>query len=143
MVDPGFQKVLLDLAVASTSGGFISVAYKAVFAGWLIALMAWLIGSTRSTGTQIVFVWLTTAPISAFGFRHSVAGSVEAFYRAFSNNAGWGQMIGGFVVPALIGNIIGGVIFVALLNHGQVAADKAADSLEEKENQSKSAINYT
>jgi formate/nitrite transporter FocA (FNT family) len=31
-----------------------------------------------------------------------------------------------FIVPAVAGNIVGGVLFVALLKHGQVAADRAA-----------------
>ena len=42
----------------------------------------------------------TTAPIAAFHFRHSIAGAVEAFYRAVTGTAGWGEMLGGFVVPA-------------------------------------------
>ena len=33
---------------------------------------------------------------------------------------GWGDYLLGFLVPALIGNSIGGVVFVALLNHAQV-----------------------
>jgi formate/nitrite transporter FocA (FNT family) len=117
----------VQFAESSTSGGFLLVAYRAIYAGWLIALMAWLIASTRSTGAQIVLVFLTTAPIGALGFRHSIAGAVEAFYRCFAGSAGWGEMWAGFITPALIGNIIGGVLFVALLNHGQVSADRAAD----------------
>lgn len=31
-----------------------------------------------------------------------------------------------FIVPAIIGNITGGGLFVALLNHGQVSADQTA-----------------
>jgi formate/nitrite transporter FocA (FNT family) len=69
--------------------------------------------------------------IAAFGFRHSIAGSVEAFYRAFAGMAGWGEMVLGFVVPAVIGNIIGGFLFVALLNHGQVAAGRSEARLQE------------
>jgi formate/nitrite transporter FocA (FNT family) len=33
-------------------------------------------------------------------------------------------MLGDFVVPAVIGNAIGGVLLVALLNYSQVAADQ-------------------
>jgi formate/nitrite transporter FocA (FNT family) len=65
---------------------------------------------------------LTTAPIAAFGFRHSIAGSVEAFWRAARGTATWAAMLGDFVVPAVIGNVVGGVLLVALLNHGQVNA---------------------
>jgi formate/nitrite transporter FocA (FNT family) len=32
----------------------------------------------------------------------------------------WQDYLIGFLIPALIGNSIGGVVFVALLNHAQV-----------------------
>jgi formate/nitrite transporter FocA (FNT family) len=116
------------VAQQATEGGFWTVAYRAVFAGWLIALMAWLVASTRATGAQIMLIWLTTAPIAAFGFRHSVAGSVEAFYRALRGGASWGSMFGEFLVPAVLGNIVGGVLPVVLLNHGQVAKERKGES---------------
>jgi formate/nitrite transporter FocA (FNT family) len=115
---------LLQLGRDAMSGGFGHVFYLAIFAGWLIALTAWLVQATERTLAQIVLIWLTIAPISAFGFRHSIAGAVEAFYLAAIGGTGWGNAVGGFVIPAVIGNIVGGVIFVALLNHGQVAAEK-------------------
>lgn len=113
--------------VATEGGGFGGVFYKAIFAGWLVALMAWLVAATQSTVGQMILVWLTTAPISALGFKHSIAGSAEAFYRALRHEATWGEMAGEFVVPAVLGNIVGGVVFVALLNYGQVAADRAGE----------------
>lgn len=124
VVTPDIHGFLTHLAQEATFGGFWFVLYRAIFAGWLIALMAWLISSTRSTGAQVALIWMTTAPISAFGFRHSIAGSTEAFFEAMSGLNGWGHAIFGFVAPAVIGNIVGGVLFVALLNHGQVKADK-------------------
>jgi formate-nitrite transporter family protein len=90
--------------------------------------MAWLVSSTRATGTQVLYIWITTAPIAAFGFRHSIAGAVEAFYLAVTGAAGWGAMIGGFLIPAIIGNVIGGVVLVAMLNHGQVMSGAQDDS---------------
>jgi formate/nitrite transporter FocA (FNT family) len=33
-------------------------------------------------------------------------------------------MLGDFIAPAVLGNAIGGVLLVALLNYGQVAAEK-------------------
>ena len=122
------QAHILELSVEATDGGFWLVAFQAVFGGWLVALMAWLVSSTRATGAQIVFVWITTAPIAAFGFRHSIAGAVEAFFRAAVGSASWSQMIAGFLVPAILGNIAGGVTLVALLNHGQVAEEERPPS---------------
>jgi formate/nitrite transporter FocA (FNT family) len=121
VVEPKLLTPLLDAARISTEGGAQLVFYKGIWAGWLIALMAWLIAATHDTTAQIILIWLTTAPIAAFGFRHSIAGAVEAFYRAAAGDATWSQMIFSFEIPCIIGNIIGGVVLVALLNHGQVS----------------------
>jgi formate/nitrite transporter FocA (FNT family) len=115
---------LLHISGEALAGGFGRVFYLAIFAGWLIALTAWLVQATQRTLAQIVLIWLTIAPISAFGFRHSIAGAVEVFYLAASGATGWGDAVARFVVPAVLGNIVGGVLFVALLNHGQVAAER-------------------
>jgi formate-nitrite transporter family protein len=124
VVNPELQPSLLRMAQEATTGGFGHILYAAVFAGWLIALLTWLLASTQSTPAQIALIWLCTAPISALQFRHSIAGSVEAVYLAASGHASWGTMLAEFVVPSVLGNALGGVLLVALLNYGQVAAEK-------------------
>jgi formate/nitrite transporter FocA (FNT family) len=124
VVNAEMQSSLSRLAEEATSGGFAHVLYAGVFAGWLIALLSWLLASTHSTGAQIALIWLCTAPIAALQFRHSIAGSVEAFYRAAGGETSWSSMLSGFVVPSVLGNAIGGVLLVALLNYGQVAPEK-------------------
>ena len=115
---------MLALANESTSDGFGLTLWRAVFAGWLLALLTWMLAATHERIAQIVLVVLATAPIAAFQFRHSIAGSVEAFWRAMMGAATWGDMLGNFVVPALIGNALGGVVIVALLNFGQAVQDE-------------------
>lgn len=137
MVPAELHPALDEVALAALEGGFGTVFYKAIFAGWLIALMAWLIASTRATGAQVLFIWLTTAPISAFGFRHSVAGSTEVFYLAAKGAAGWGDVLANFVAPAVLGNVLGGGVLVALLAHGQVAADDKQHEEHEREVQAR------
>jgi formate/nitrite transporter FocA (FNT family) len=127
MANPEFQRTLADFAAHATSDGFGMTLYRGLFAGWLIALMAWLVASTIHSFTQVVLIWLTTAPISVFEFRHSVVGSIEALYRLAAGTAGWVEMTAGFILPAVLGNIIGGFVFVALLNHGQVMAEWPAN----------------
>jgi formate/nitrite transporter FocA (FNT family) len=126
MIDAAVYRELTTIGQQALDGGFALIFYRAIFAGWLIALTAWLVSATQMTGAQIALIWLTTAPISAFGFRHSVAGAVEAFFMAVGGHASWGVAIGGFIVPAVLGNVVGGVLFVALINHGQVAAERRA-----------------
>ena len=125
VLDPALTKTLRDVAESTTTGGFVLVFYRAIWAGWLIALMAWIFASTHDTFAQIVLIWLTTGPIAAFGFKHSIAGAIEAFYRVWTGDAGLGSMLMSFEIPALLGNIIGGVVLVALVNHGQAGSRKA------------------
>ena len=126
VVEPSVRESLNRVAMTSVSGGFGMVLYKAIWAGWLIASMAWMIASTRETLAQIVLIWLTTGPIGAFGFKHSIAGAVEAFYRVWMGDMGFWDMMTSFELPCLVGNIIGGVVLVALVNHGQAGGGKSS-----------------
>jgi formate-nitrite transporter family protein len=128
MVKPALHSSLQHLASEAVSGGFGHVLYSGIYAGWLIALLAWLLASTHSTGAQLAFIWLCTAPIHALGFKHSIAGSVEAFYLASGGEVTWTGALREFVAPSVIGNAIGGVLLVALLNYGQVASERGKDS---------------
>ena len=127
VVPPDLRPSLDRTAAPVVEGGFLLIFYKGIWAGWLIAGMAWLIASTRDTMAQIAIVFLTTAPIAALEFRHSIAGAVEAFYAALTGLTSWGTALLGFELPALLGNIVGGVVLVAMLNHAQ-----AADSSNEE-----------
>jgi formate/nitrite transporter FocA (FNT family) len=51
---------------------------------------------------------------------HVIAGSVEVLYLAATGSASFPQVALGYILPTLIGNIIGGVALVAALNHAQV-----------------------
>lgn len=125
-IDPVLRPALDAVATQGAHGTFGEVFYLAIFAGWLIALLAWLMASTHSTSAQLVMIWLTTGAIGAFGFKHSIVGAVEAFYRAFTGSASWSAMVGGFIVPAVLGNAVGGVVLVALLNYAQVKEETEA-----------------
>ena len=122
-ITPALQAGMLRMAERATDLTFSLTLYHAIFAGWLIALLTWVLASTRQTGAQLVLIWLLTAPISAFEFKHSIVGSSEAFYRAWAGSAGWGPMTA-FIVAAVIGNAIGGVMLVAILNYGQVVTER-------------------
>jgi formate-nitrite transporter family protein len=116
MVEPTLRPALHELAETATSGGFLLVAYRAIYAGWLIALMAWLIASTRATGAQVMLVWLATAPIAALGFRHSIAGSVQVVLSRLRGRRDVGRHVTAFRRAGRCGEHCG----------RQVAADRGA-----------------
>jgi formate/nitrite transporter FocA (FNT family) len=107
-----------DLGVKAVEPGFAGVLVKGVFAGWLIALMVWLMPA--AAGTRFFVIIAVTWLISVSKFSHVIAGSVETAFAALHGAIAWGDYLAGFLLPALIGNSIGGVVFVALLNHAQV-----------------------
>jgi formate/nitrite transporter FocA (FNT family) len=58
--------------------------------------------------------------IAVGGFTHIVAGSVESFMLVVNGRLGAGEMLWGFTVPVLAGNIVGGTALFALLSYAQV-----------------------
>ena len=100
--------------------GFGTVLLRGVFAGWLIALMVWLLPFAEE-GRIWVIIFLTYV-VGVGHFSHVIAGSVEVFTLAAAGKVSWAAALGGFTLPALLGNILGGVPLVAALNHAQVTA---------------------
>lgn len=101
----------------------LDIGLSAIFAGWIIALMVWMLPASESGHTLVII--LMTWLIGVGGFAHVVAGSIEAFYLAVTGAVSIGNALLRFTLPALIGNVIGGVALVAALNHAQVVAGRA------------------
>jgi formate/nitrite transporter FocA (FNT family) len=94
---------------------------KAILAGWLIALMVCLLPSARSA--RLFVIMLLTYVVAIGGFPHVVAGSADAAFAVFAAQATAGDYLFRFFLPTLIGNTIGGVALVALLNHAPLAQE--------------------
>jgi len=91
---------------------------QAIPAGFLVASIAWIRSATEGSGFWIVVA--ITYGIALCGFAHVVAGAAEAFLLFWHGEAGLAWVLGGFVVPALVGNILGGTGLFAVLAHAQV-----------------------
>lgn len=102
--------------------GFGTSFLRATLAGWLIALMVWLLPA--SGPARLAAIVIPTYIIALGRFGHSIAGSVDVLYLVATAQASWATYLGRFLAPVLLGNIVGGVLLVALLNHAQVAAGK-------------------
>lgn len=117
---PEVKEAFLAISRHVVEASFWITTMRGIFAGWLIALMVWLIpGAGQSRSAVIVLLtWLVTVA----GFAHIVAGSVDASFLVFSNQASIVDYLWRFFTPTLLGNVIGGVALVAALNSGQVAS---------------------
>ena len=87
-------------------------------AGFLLAAVAWSLPAGRGQEFWIIFFF--TYFIALGGFSHVVAGSGEAWLLWLNGEADLHFVIFGFILPALVGNVIGGTLIFALLAHAQV-----------------------
>ena len=114
-----FADAFAGLGLKAAAGHFTLIFAKAVIGGWLIALVAWMVSASHWTIGQIAVIWMLTFIVGAGHFSHCIASSAEIFgavlsgHLQFSNYFQW-------LLPATLGNIVGGVAIVSLLNYGQV-----------------------
>ncbi|MFZ0242968.1 MAG: formate/nitrite transporter family protein [Desulfobacterales bacterium] len=121
---PELRVELVPIGMKAYASSFPATLLSAVFAGWLIALMVWLL-PVAETG-RLTIIILITYVVGIGGFAHIIAGSVSACYILMMGGASFGSFLFRFFIPALLGNIIGGVAFVAALNHAQVSPERHA-----------------
>ncbi len=110
---------------------------SAILAGWMMGIAAWLVTSARDTISRIVLVTLITGSIGFLGLHHSIVGNIEVFaalmYGTYVDIPSYLM----FLVVVLVGNTIGGVVFVAVLKNRSFLFDIAKvrqESAEDKSN---------
>ena len=108
----------IDLSARLLEHDFTRTLLLAMPAGFLVGSIAWIRPSANSGEFWIVTI--ITYVIAIGSFSHVVAGAAEAWLLWLTGHASLGWALGGFILPALIGNIIGGTGLFALLAHGQV-----------------------
>jgi Formate/nitrite transporter len=97
------------MAVDKVNYPFLTAFVKAIFAGWLITTMAWLILAAEGLGPRLLIIWIIGFLIVAGHFNHVVISAAEIF-----TAMGLGAPISirewflGNFVPALIGNLLEG-----------------------------------
>jgi formate/nitrite transporter FocA (FNT family) len=101
----------------SFAPGFSILVLRGAVAGWLIALIVWLLPFAES-GRVWVIIFLAYV-VGLADLPHVIAGSVEVFYLACSGSQTFWNCIGHYIVPTFIGNVIGGVALVAFGAHAE------------------------
>jgi formate/nitrite transporter FocA (FNT family) len=109
---------MLDVSGKLLEKSASEILLQGIPAGFLIASVAWIRSAADDSGFWIVLI--LTYAIALGGFTHVIAGAAEAFLLLFAGKASLSWVIGTFLVPALVGNIIGGTGLFAMLAHAQV-----------------------
>ena len=122
VVDSGLHHTLVEIGHHTIRHDVMTMFVRAIFAGWLIALMVWLLPFAGSF--RVVVIILITYLVGIGEFAHVIAGAVTVLHLLASGDIGLLDFLSRFMTPALLGNVVGGVLLVALLAHAQHAKER-------------------
>jgi formate/nitrite transporter FocA (FNT family) len=117
---PEARKAFAELGFAAMQPGFVTILLKGIIAGWIIALVIWLLPAAETAGIWMI-IFLTYL-IGLGELSHVIAGSSSTFYLCATGQLAFGDYFLGFMIPTLIGNAVGGIAIAAAINHAQVIA---------------------
>ncbi len=124
MVHAGIIPPLQMSGVVSVSRHYAEVApldhlLWGMPAGFMIAALVWMLPRIESAG-EVLMIMLVTYMIGLGGFSHVVAGSTELFIVMLLGEIDPFRAVFGGILPALVGNVIGGTVIFAALAYAQV-----------------------
>ncbi len=120
---PKYLDELTNLGIAAVARAPAEVFWTGIIGGWLIAMVAWMVTASHWTIGQIMVVWLLTFVVGIGRFAHCIATSGEILSAVVVGLVPTTAYLK-WLILATVGNIIGGVVIVSLLNWGQVKAGR-------------------
>ena len=118
VLSPEVLEAMLEVSRKAMDKTWAVFFFEAITAGFLMAALVWLLPGAATSAFAVIV--LITYLIAISGSAHVVAGSIEAFLLVVNGQMGAWHALSGFVLPALLGNIVGGTVLFALLSHAQV-----------------------
>jgi formate-nitrite transporter family protein len=118
----GVIRELVNTGHDRAAGPWSSWFWSGVLAGWLLALVAWLIEASSAVIGQLVVIWALTFVIGVAGLDHCVSTTAEVLAATVNGHVGIGRFFG-WLAAVTFGNVAGGVAIVAVLNYGQVRTE--------------------
>jgi formate/nitrite transporter FocA (FNT family) len=105
------SRLLLDI-------GWWDMLFRGITSGFIIAALVWMTPAAEMLKFHVItlMTWL----IAVGGFTHIIAGSMEAYLLVIAGDWAWWTMLWQFMLPVLIGNMIGGTALFALISYAQV-----------------------
>jgi formate/nitrite transporter len=100
---------------ATKSLTWMQVFWRAIGCNWLVCLAVYLAIASDDIVGKIFGIWFPIMAFVCIGFEHVVANMFFIPMGIFIGGVTWSQMFINNMIPATIGNIIGGAIFVACL----------------------------
>ena len=126
-LDPDAAEIALGMGIHALEVPWGALFAKGIIAGWLVAGMVWLVHAVRSGVARLLIVYLLMYMIPSADLFHCIIGSSETFYAFFLGEASLLGVLWDFLTPVTLGNTMGGVLLVALLNFAQTRETRFPD----------------
>lgn len=119
VLSPAAMSAGAEFTRAGLETAWWDLFFKALFAGWLVAGVVWLGHAVRDSIARLLLIYLVFYTIAATELYHVVTTAADALFFVFIGEGGILTVTYEFWLPVLLGNTIGGVVLVALVNYGQ------------------------
>lgn len=123
-----YHQAIINIAQAKVSMPWLTVFLKGIGANWCVCAAVWLAMSSRSMSGKILGCWFPVMAFVALGYEHCIAnmffipaGILEGA------DVSVGQMFTANLIPATLGNIVGGAVMVGGVHawlHSSSASEK-------------------
>ena len=112
--DP-YHSAIIKVAETKVSLSWLTVFLRGIGANWCVCLAVWLAMSGKHLAEKMLACWLPVMAFVVLGYEHCIA---NMFFIPLGMMEGADVSIGAFIlnnlVPATLGNIVGGAIFVGM-----------------------------
>nr|WP_084802629.1 formate/nitrite transporter family protein [Halorientalis sp. IM1011] len=110
---------------------FWDLLFKGAFAGLIVAGVVWLVYAVRDAISRVVLVYVAFLAIPTGNLFHVVVSFTEVVYLTVGDRIGLLTGLSEFVLPVLLGNTLGGVVLVAVVNYFQTTEQRLAVARED------------
>ena len=112
-----YHAAIVKIAEAKVSMPWLTVMVKGIGANWCVCLAIWLAMAAKSSGAKMFGCWLPVMAFVALGYEHSIANMffIPCGMLEGASVTPW-QMVCDNLIPATIGNIIGGALLVGCVH---------------------------
>jgi formate/nitrite transporter len=111
-----WTEAILHLAEKKTSAPFYKVFLKGIGANWFVALAMWMAYAAKDLPGKMLGIWFPVMAFVTIGFEHSIANMffipTAIFY---GSPVSWSQFFVNNLIPATLGNIVGGSLLVGAI----------------------------
>ena len=116
---PAATVAAIDISQKGIETGFWDLFFKAGFAGLIVAGVVWLDFAAHDTISRFFLVYIAFLMIPLADLFHVVVSFTELMYLVFLGEAALLPGMVGFVLPVFLGNTVGGILLVTVVNYFQ------------------------